>query len=164
MLKNFLNLFLSPIFICFSLLFIALVSIAPSVTASLVNNSSPLIAGTNQSIVCFVEPSIATLEFITWMRNGSPVNTSDSRVTVSMTTRNSTLTISSLRTSDGGQYQCMGTVVSNGTTINITDEIDLNVTSEYWHRHTSHKHAVIMINSFSFSCSLHQQCHSDHHT
>ena len=48
-------------------------------------------------------------------------------------TSQSALLISPLRTSDGGQYQCMGTVVSNGTTINITDEIDLNVTSEYTH-------------------------------
>ena len=45
----------------------------------------------------------------------------------------STLTINLLRTSDGGQYQCMGTVDSNGNTISITDEIGLNVTSEYTH-------------------------------
>ena len=65
-----------------------------------------------------------------WMRNGSPVNTSDSRVTVISTSSNSTLTISPLRTSDGGQYQCIGIVMINGIPTNVTNEIDLNVTSE----------------------------------
>ena len=92
---------------------------------------SPLIAGTNRSLLCSVD-SISLS--IAWLKNGSPVNTSESRVTVTMPSQStSTLTINPLRTSDGGQYQCMGTVVSNGNTINITDEIDLNVTSEYTH-------------------------------
>ena len=91
---------------------------------------SPLIAGTNRSLLCSVD-SISLS--IAWLKNGSPVNTSESRVTVTMPSQStSTLTINPLRTSDGGQY-CMGTVVSNGNTINITDEIDLNVTSEYTH-------------------------------
>ena len=92
---------------------------------------SPLIAETNRSLLCCVD---SVPETIAWLKNGSPVNTSDSRVTVIMTSQNSSsLMFSPLHTSDGGQYQCMGTVVSNGTTINITDEIDLNVTSEYTH-------------------------------
>ena len=92
---------------------------------------SPLIAGTNQSLLCSVD-SVPIA--IAWLKNGSPVNTSDNRVTVIVTSQNSSsLMFNPLRTSDGGQYQCMGTVVSNGTTINITDEIDLNVTSEYTH-------------------------------
>ena len=102
---------------------------APSVIVSLNDISSPLIAGTSRSLLCLLEFYTAPATF-SWTRNGSPVNASDSRVTVTMTQSNSTLTISSLRTSDGGQYQCMGTVVSNGTTIIVTDEIDLNVTSE----------------------------------
>ena len=92
---------------------------------------SPLIAGTNRSLLCSVDSVPVT---IAWLKNGSPVYTSDSRVTVIMTSQNSSsLMFSPLRTSDGGHYQCMGTVVSNGATINITDEIDLNMTSEYTH-------------------------------
>ena len=91
---------------------------------------SPVLAGTTQSITCSVVPSTLQASFFVWMRNGSPVNTSDSRVTVNSTSSNSTLTISPLRTSDGGQYQCMGTVMINGTLTNFTDEIDLNITSE----------------------------------
>ena len=90
------------------------------------------IAGTNQSLLCSVDSSTVPVTFTAWMRNGSLVIPT-SRVTVTIKSSNSTLMFSPLRTSDGGQYQCMGTVVSNGTTINITDEIDLNVTSEYTH-------------------------------
>ena len=106
--------------------------LAPKVSVSADSMGSPLIAGTNRSLLCSVDSSNVT--FTAWLKNGSPINTSDSRVTVNSTSQStSTLTINPLRTSDGGQYQCMGTVVSNGTTINITDEIDLNVTSEYTH-------------------------------
>ena len=65
------------------------------------------------------------------MKNGSPVNISVSRITVSspMSTM-STLQFSPLRTSDGGQYQCVATVMSGGSSANLTDEIDLNVTSK----------------------------------
>ena len=93
------------------------------------NLGGPLLAGTSRSLVCSVPSGLSVT--LNWMRNGSPVNTSDSRVTASTTSNTSTLMFSPLRTSDGGQYQCIGTVVSNGTTINITDEIDLNVTSEH---------------------------------
>ena len=79
--------------------------------------------------MCLAEFNTALITF-TWTKNGSPVDTSNSRVTVTMTQSNSTLTINPLYTSDGGQYQCIGTIVNNGATINITDEIDLNVTSE----------------------------------
>ena len=92
---------------------------------------SPLVAGTTRSIICSVVPSTVPVTFTAWMRNGSLVtNTSDSRVIVSMTSSTSTLTFNSLRTSDGGQYQCMGSVRINGAATNVTDEIALNVTSE----------------------------------
>ena len=93
---------------------------------------SPLIAGTDRSLQCSGDSSNVPVTFTAWLKNGIPI-ISTSKVTVNTTSSTSTLTINSLRTSDGGQYQCMGTVVSNGATINITDEIDLNVTSEYTH-------------------------------
>ena len=104
--------------------------LVPKVSVLVDKMGSPLIAGTNRSLVCSVDSNVTSIE---WMRNGSPVNISDGRVTVTTTSSTSILTTNPLRTSDGGQYQCMGTVVSNGTAINITDEIDLNVTSEYTH-------------------------------
>ena len=91
---------------------------------------SSLIAGATSSLLCLVEFNTAPVT-ITWTRNGSPVDTSNSKVTVTMAQSNSTLTINPLHTSDGGQYQCIGTIVNNGTNFNITDEVDLNVTSEY---------------------------------
>ena len=108
-------------------------SAAPSVNLSLDSMGSPLIAGTNRSLLCSADSSTVSVTFTyTWMKNGSPVNINDSRVTVNSTSQStSTLTINLLRTSDGGQYQCIGTIASTGTTMNITDEIDLNVTSEY---------------------------------
>ena len=65
------------------------------------------------------------------MKNGSLVNTSNSRIAVdSPTTATSTLQFNSLRTSDGGQYQCVATIMNGGNSVNLTDEIDLNVTSK----------------------------------
>ena len=96
---------------------------------------SPLIAGTSQSLLCSMDSNSLPVIYTAWLMNGNPVNTSDSRVTVATTSTNSTLTISPLRTSDGGQYQCIRTVVGNGTAINITDEIDFNITSEETRTH-----------------------------
>ena len=108
-------------------------SAAPSVNLSLDSMGSPLIVGTNRSLLCSANSSTVPVTFI-WMKNRILVNISDGRVTVNSTSQStSTLTINPLHTSDGGQYQCMGTVVSNGNTISNTDEIDLNVTSEYTH-------------------------------
>ena len=100
-----------------------------SLSVLLNDMGSPLIAGTSRSLLCLLELYTTPITFIC----SSPVNTNNSRMTITMTQSTSTLTINPLHTSDGGQYQCMGTVVSNGNTINITDEIDLNVTSEYTH-------------------------------
>ena len=100
------------------------------VNVTLDYQGSLLLAGSSPSLVCAVPFGLSVT--LNWMRNGSPVIPT-SRVTVNTTSSNSTLMFNPLRTSDGGQYQCMGTVVSNGATINITDEIDLNVTSEYTH-------------------------------
>ena len=108
----------------------------PSVSISTNSVGYPIFAGTTRFITCFVAPSTVQASDFAWMRNGSPVDTSDSRVTIATTSTNSTLTINPLRTSDGGQYQCIRTVVGNGTAINITGEIDFNVTSEKTHTRT----------------------------
>ena len=102
--------------------------IALNVSVSLNNMGLPLIAGATSSLLCLVESNTGPVT-ITWTRNGSPVDTSNSRVIVTMTQSNSTLTINPLHTSDGGQYQCIGTIVNNTNTIS-TDVIDLNITSE----------------------------------
>ena len=77
--------------------------LVPSLSVSVDSMDSSLIAGTNQSLLCFLDSTPLPVVFTTWLKNGSPVNTSDSRVITSTTLGNSTLTISSLRTSDGGQ-------------------------------------------------------------
>ena len=61
------------------------------------------------------------------MRNGSPVIPT-SRVTVNTTSSTSTLIFSPLRTSDGGQYECVLAVMS-GT--NSSSMIQLNISSKY---------------------------------
>ena len=98
-------------------------------TVALDNLGDLVLAGSSRSLECSVPQELSVT--LNWMKNNTVV-VAGSRVTVTTTSNTSTLTINQLRTSDSGQYQCMGTVVSNGTTINITDEIDLNVTSEYW--------------------------------
>ena len=80
--------------------------IALNVSVSLNNMDLPLIAGATSSLLCLVESNTGPVT-ITWTRNGSLVDTSNSRVTVTMTQSNSALTINPLHTSDGGQYQCM---------------------------------------------------------
>ena len=130
-----------------------------SVSITIDSMGSPILARTTRSIACSVVPSTVLASFFVWMRNGSPVNNNDSRVTVISTSSNSTLTISPLSTSDGGQYQCIGTVMINGMPTNVTDEIDLNVTSEY-----NYRNPKLVYTLLSSSCSLHHQCHSDHHT
>ena len=52
--------------------------------------------------------------------------TSGSRVTVSSSLY--MLEFNPLHTSGGRQYQCVVTVMSGGAAVNITDEINLNVT------------------------------------
>ena len=74
--------------------------------------------------MCYLEFNTVPVAF-TWTRNGIPVDTSISRVIVTMTQNNSTLTINPLHTSDGGQYQC----IVNSNTVS-SDTIILNITSE----------------------------------
>ena len=105
------------------------------------------------------------------MKDDSPVNTSDSRITVSsLTSTISKLQFNPLRTSDGGQYQCVATVMSGGNSANLTDEIDLNVTSKwnitsiihhvYLHLlYTTHKHTLTYTHA-----RMHTHMHTHAHT
>ena len=94
-----------------------------------VDQEIPLLAGTLGSLSCFVGSPLSSDSFA-WTKNGSPVNTSDSRITVNSTSNTSILQFNPLHTSDGGQYQCVVTVMSGGNSVNLTDELDLNVTSK----------------------------------
>ena len=83
--------------------FLLLCLMLVAVQVSLDSLGSPLIAGTNRSLLCVFNSSAVPVN-ITWMKNGSPVNTSDSRVTVnSISQSTSTLMFSPLHTSDGGR-------------------------------------------------------------
>ena len=63
------------------------------------------------------------------MKNSIPINASNTRVTMySVSLNTSMLMFNPLRTSDGGLYQCV--VTEFGSTRNITDEIELNVTGK----------------------------------
>ena len=110
-------------------LFLCLYSSAQHINISVVA-SSVLLAGTNQALNCSVigPTSSYLIGTFSWFRNGSLLFTT--------TMGNfwyvvSILEFNPLHTSDSGQYQCVVTVTSGGTTVNITDEINLNVTSEW---------------------------------
>ena len=87
------------------------------------------LAGTKQSLNCSVNPPPMSASFM-WLKDDKILE-SDSRVTVSNSSLySSMLEFNPLHTSDGGQYQCVVTVMSGGAAVNITDEINLNVTSK----------------------------------
>ena len=88
------------------------------------------LAGTRQLLNCSVNPPPMSASFM-WLKDDKILET-NSRVTVSNSSLNSSLLeFNPLRTSDGGQYQCVVTVMSGGAAVNITDEIYLNVTSKW---------------------------------
>ena len=66
-----------------------------------------------------------------WQKNGGALP-NDDRVTNTTSGNTSTLEFNPLRTSDGAQYQCVAevTVLGSVTMMNLSDVIDLNVTSE----------------------------------
>lgn len=107
------------VFMCFCL---------PGLRVS-VDEEISLLAGTLGSLSCSLGSPLLSDNFA-WMKNGSIVNTSISRITVNSTANTSTLQFNPLRTSDGGQYQCVATVMIGGNSVNLTDEIDLNVTGK----------------------------------
>ena len=101
-------------------------SSAQYVEVSVENDVS--LAGTIQSLNCTVDPPMSA-SFM-WLVDDEILET-NSRVTVSNSSLySSMLEFNPLRTSDGGQYQCVVTVMSGGAAVNITDEINLNVTSK----------------------------------
>ena len=102
-------------------------SSAQFVEVSLGSNVS--LAGTKQSLNCSVNPPPMSASFM-WLKDDDKILETDSRVTNS-SLYSSMLEFNPLRTSDGGQYQCVATVMSGGAAVNITDEINLNVTSKW---------------------------------
>ena len=87
------------------------------------DNPNPFVAGSKRSLICSVPEGLTVT--LKWTKDGNPV-TVDSRVTVNTTSRSSTLMFNVLRTSDGGNYNCI--LCENGT--NSSTLITLNVTSE----------------------------------
>ena len=101
-------------------------SSAQYVEVSVESNVS--LAGIRQSLNCSVDPTMSA-SFM-WLIDDEILET-NSRVTVSNSSLySSMLEFNPLRTSDGGQYQCVVTVMSGGDAVNITDEINLNVISK----------------------------------
>ena len=112
-----------------SFLFLCRYSSAQHISIS-IEASSVLLAGTNQALNCSVigPTSSYLIGTFRWFRNESLLLTT--------TMANfwyvvSILEFNPLYTSDSEEYQCVVSVTSGGTTINITDEIDLDVTSEW---------------------------------
>ena len=102
----------------------------------MVTNFGAARAGQDFSLFCNISMANALVYSFKWLRldGGSmavPDKTSGSRVTVSSSLYSSMLEFNPLHTSDGGQYQCVVTVMSGGAAVNITDEINLNVTSKW---------------------------------
>ena len=91
--------------------------------------SNVSLAGTRQSLNCSLSPPIISASFM-WLKDDKILET-NSTVTVNSSLYSSVLEFNPLRTSHGGQYQCVVTVMSGGAAVNITDEINLNVTSKW---------------------------------
>ena len=105
---------------------------------SVVGEDGPLLAGTSRSLLCTVSGSVTSVVQFSWRRNGSPL-VNNSRVLLSTDSHNtSSLQFNPLRTSDGGLYQCEVTLTNNTEIVNVTGDIELNVTGEdYVHKITS---------------------------
>ena len=87
---------------------------------------SMFLSGTNGSLTC----SISSTNFIIlWIKNGNLV-VNNGRVQIISSQGSSTIEFTPLHTSDGGRYQCIATVMSGGSVLNVSGEIDLNVTSK----------------------------------
>ena len=91
--------------------------------------SSLFLSGTNGSLTCSIS---LTNSIILWMKNDNLV-VNNSRVQVITSQGSSTIEFTPLYTSNGGQYQCIATVMSGESVLNLTGKIDLNVTSKKIH-------------------------------
>ena len=104
--------------------------------------SSLFLSGANGSLTCSIS---LTNSIILWMKNGNLV-VNNSRVQVMTSQGSSTIEFTPLHTSDGGRYQCIATVMSGGSVLDVSGEIDLNVTSK---RYTlTFKHVILEITVF----------------
>ena len=111
-----------------------------SVYVSVESSSRAFYEGTRQSLSCTVDPFDFVLVSVSWLKNDGHLITNSSRVMV----RNFslvffTLKFNPLRISDGGQYQCVATVLRNGVTftVNFTDEFTINVIISKYNRYDS---------------------------
>ena len=108
-----------------------------------VSESGPLEAGsTGLILTCTVSeaiPGLTNMPSALWMKDSLVVEGSES-ISLTGTFRNdttavTTLSFSPLKTSHAGQYTCQGTLASvaatNGTIINSTQPVSVNVSCEY---------------------------------
>ena len=114
------------------------------------------LAGTTRSLLCFVDPP-GMLATFTWFLgdSGSLVNTT-TRVSIMNTSNTTTLQFSPLRTSDGSRYQCRLMMI-DGTSVDVRDEIDLNVTGKeiVQPAHTHCTHTCNHTDTHAHTCTLH---------
>ena len=112
-----------------SFLFLCRYSSAQHLNIS-IEASSVLLAGTNQALNCSVigPTSFYLIGTFSWFRNENLLLTT---MMANFWYVVSILEFNPLHTSDSGEYQCVVSVTSGGTTVNITDEIDLDVSCEW---------------------------------
>ena len=107
----------------------SIVFLFTEITVNLSKSNGELLSSSSQFLQCYITNSLENSVAFIWMKNGLPV-INNSRITVNDSQNVSTLQFSPLRTSDGGQYQCVATILSGEMAFNVTNEIDLNVTGK----------------------------------
>ena len=122
------------------------------------------IAGQQFSLICNITKATAELTnspTAQWMdSNGQPVTSTNGSITVTITNTDlptvHTITFSPLRTSQGGQYTCRGTIQSplltNPATVSITENVA--VTGKGYYRISSK-------NSAGFLLIIHKPCRNN---
>ena len=132
------------------------------VNTSFDDQGAPFLAGTTRSLSCYVDPPVMSATFIWFLGDsGSLVNIS-TRVSITNTSNTTTLQFSPLHTSDGSRYQCRLTMI-DGVSVDVRDEIDLNVTSKeiVQPTHTLHSHLQSHRHTQTLAIT---QTHTDTHT
>ena len=100
----------------------------------MIGEGLPILAGTIHSIICILNiPDYVEVDGVqfTWKKNGNLIS-ENIRIVINQNEHNTTLLLNTLRTSDGGLYQCVAEVTIKDTsiTVNVAKNTSINVTSE----------------------------------